>query len=158
MNRDLERTGDSMDVGTTRRDALRLGSGAALAALVAAAGVGRLSALGQEASPAAGDGLTGQYVVVRFRKLKAGQTAEEVMGLIDEGYIPLVGAVPGFVSYFGSTNPDTGDLIYVGVFADKAGADESTRLAGEWLAENNHDFFEGEAVVAEGTIAIAAGM
>ena len=44
----------------------------------------------------------------------------------------------------------------MGVFADKAGADESTRVAGEWLAENSYTFFAGDPTVAEGVIGAAA--
>jgi hypothetical protein len=44
----------------------------------------------------------------------------------------------------------------VGVFDDKAGADESTRVAGEWLTANSYTFFEGDPTVAEGVIGAAA--
>ena len=37
----------------------------------------------------------------------------------------------------------SGGQAYVGVFDDKAGADESTRVAGEWLRENSYSFLKG---------------
>jgi hypothetical protein len=156
LNMKWVREWNGIEVATapTRREALRVGGGAALAALLAA-GLG-WAADDASPSPADGGGLAGRYAVVRLRKLKAGRTAVEVMARIDEGFVPLVRAIPGFVLYFGSADPETGDLAYVGVFADRAGADESTRRAGEWLAANAYDFFDGDPVVAEGAVAIAA--
>jgi hypothetical protein len=48
------------------------------------------------------------------------------------------------------------DQAYVSVFDDKAGADESTQVAREWLTENAYTFFEGNPTVAEGVIGAAA--
>jgi hypothetical protein len=78
------------------------------------------------------------------------------MALIGEGYVPLVEELPGFVAYFGSADVESGDQAYVVVFEDKAGTDESTRVAGEWLRENDYTFFEGDPTVAEGVIGAAA--
>ncbi len=58
---EIETTGE-----TTRRQAMRVGGGGALAALVAAGLKGR-SGAAQEATPAATVGLAGNYVVVRLR-------------------------------------------------------------------------------------------
>ena len=40
--------------------------------------------------------------------------------------------------------------------ADQAGTDESTRQAGAWLTDNGYEFFEGDPIVVEGPIGIAA--
>jgi hypothetical protein len=140
----------------TRRDALRYGSGAIVAALLSA-GLGGRALAAQDASPEAdaGDRLLGQYAVLRLRKLAEGLDAAEVQGLIADGFVPLVREIPGFVLYFGAANPVTRDMIYVGVYADQAGAEESTRLAGQWLADNGYDFFVGDPIVAEGEISLA---
>jgi hypothetical protein len=45
----------------------------------------------------------------------------------------------------------------VNVFAEKTGADESTRVGGEWLQENEYDFFESDPIMIEATIGVAAG-
>jgi len=127
---------------------------------VAAEAVDALPAGSLEASPAAtpvaGSGLEGKYLAVRLRQGNPAWTAEESLRLIGEGYVPLVREIPGFVAYFGSADADAGNQAYVVIFDDKAGADESTRVAGEWLTENSYDFFTGDAVVAEGIIGVAA--
>ena len=46
----------------------------------------------------------------------------------------LISGVSGFVSYFGSKDGDT--MTSISVYDDKAGCDESTRLAGEWVRAN----------------------
>ena len=79
---------------------------------------------------------------------------------ISEGFVPLNQAGPGFVSYFGSADPATGAAIYIGVFADKAGSDESNRIAADWLKTNGYDWFEGDPTIYEGVIdydVVAAG-
>ncbi len=131
----------------TRRTALLAGGVAAFASLL---GVAALPSAARAAGPAAG-----QYVVVRIRKLKSGVSADDIMKTIDEGYIPLIRTIPGFVSYTG-TSDDSGTGVFIGTFSEKAGADESTRRAGEWLTANGHDFFEGDPTVIEGVITVAA--
>jgi hypothetical protein len=148
--------------GVTRRAVFKAGSGLAVAALHlsgASTGSGRFVSA-QDASPSASPspgGLEGRYVAVRIRTLKeVGETAE-VFATIEEGFIPLVEAVPGFIAYLGIADPSSDQTAFVNVFADKAGADESTRVGGAWLQENEYDFFAGEPTVVEGTIGVAAG-
>jgi hypothetical protein len=150
-----------MDVAmraTTRRGALKLAGGAALLA-VAGVGSGR-AALAQEASPVAspagGNGLNGKYVVIRIRTVKPDRSADELMALIQDGFVPLLEDVPGFIWYVAGANPETRDQFSVGVFQDEAGAAESTRRAAEWGARGAADFVEGEPAVYEGVIGVAA--
>jgi hypothetical protein len=80
------------------------------------------------------------------------------MRLIGEGYVPLVQGSPGFVAYFGSSDAETGGQAYITIFDDKAGTDESTRVAGEWLKANDYTFFPGDPTLAEGEIGAAAAL
>jgi hypothetical protein len=94
---------------------------------------------------------------VRIRTLTDELETAEVLATIEDGFIPLVEAVPGFVAYLGVADPSSRQSAYVNVFADKTGADESTRVGGEWLQENEYEFFTGDPVVIEGTVGVAAG-
>ncbi len=145
-------------VGTTRRDAPKLGGGAVLAALLAAGADDGMSA--QESSPAAaaGDGLEGRYLVVRLRTIKPARAPEELVALIRDGFVPLLRDVPGFVGCVVVANPDTRDQLSVGIFADKAGADDSTRRAAERGRGGANDPVEGDPIVVEGPIDIAANV
>ena len=150
-----------MDVAmseTTRRVALKLAGGAALLAF-AGAGSGR-AALAQEASPVAspagGNGLNGKYVVIRIRTVKPDRSADELMALIQDEFVPLMEDVPGFIWYVAGANPETRGQFSVGVFEDEAGAAESNRRAAEWGEQGAADFVEGEPAVYEGVIGVAA--
>ncbi len=46
----------------------------------------------------------------------------------------LISGVAGFVSYFATRDGDS--MTSVTICNDKAGCDESTRLAGDWVREN----------------------
>jgi hypothetical protein len=141
---------------STRRDALRRGGGVALATLATVGLGGRVVA--QEATPDAGGGLGGKYAVIRLRKVKADKSTDELTELVREGFVPLVRDVPGFIQYFVISNAETRDWAAVGVYEDKAGADESTRRAAEWGQLGASDYVEGDPVVIEGTIPVAAGI
>ena len=151
---------------STRRAAAWVGQGAAgfldgeptvyNGVIGVAAESSRAAATGSPEASAPGGGLVGTYAVIRLRRPNPGWPVAEVLARIGEGYVPLVREIPGFVAYLGSADPASGAQAYVGVFADKAGADESTRLAREWLAENAYDFFEGDPTVAEGVVGAAA--
>lgn len=141
----------------TRRSLLKLAGGGLM---LAAAGLGsqRLS-VAQEASPAAspgaGDTLLGQQVVIRIRTVQAGHEPDVVLAQIQEGFVPLVEAIPGQALYLAAANPETRALFSVGVFADAAGVAESNRVAGEWVKANIPDVFTGDPAVHNGVIGVS---
>lgn len=59
----------------------------------------------------------------------------EVGRQVREGFVPLVRHVPGFVAYYWVDAGD-GVLISTSVFEDRAGADESTRIAADFVREH----------------------
>ena len=72
------------------------------------------------------------YVTVR-RYTNAKALADAMASRSDEVQ-KLIGGVPGFVNYYSTRDGDT--VTSVTVCNDKAGCDESTRLAGQWVREN----------------------
>ncbi len=106
------------------------------------------------ATPTAG-GLEGAYVAMRSRKLVDAAAAAALIELIQEGFVPLVSTVPGFVAYMVATNEETLDQFALGVFEDKAGADESTARAREWGTQGAIELTPGDPVVFEGEIKFA---
>ena len=74
------------------------------------------------------------YAVVRTY---SGQGASELFDLLEqreEDVKALISGVPGFVNYAAVRNGDGG--VTVTVCEDKAGTDESSRRAAEWVKEN----------------------
>lgn len=67
----------------------------------------------------------------------SGQGASELFDLLgqrEDDIKDLIGGVPGFVSYAAVRSGDGG--VTVTVCEDKAGTDESSRRAAEWVGEN----------------------
>jgi hypothetical protein len=59
---------------------------------------------------------------------KAGQ-------LVDEGFVPLISEIPGFIAYYWVDAGD-GVMVSTSVFEHKDAEEESTFLAGEFVAEH----------------------
>lgn len=132
----------------SRRSAvLRLGSGV-LAVLLASSLV---PAAAQEASPMAGTPAAGRaYLAIRQYELAPGHTMEELTALVESGFIPIVEQVSGYREYF---LVETGEgLISISVFADQAGAEESTQRAADWVQQNLAGFFTGPPTVTIGSV------
>ena len=72
------------------------------------------------------------YVTIRRYK-NAGPLAEAMTAKKNE-VMDLIKDVPGFVAYYASRDGDT--MTSVSIYNDKAGGEESTRRAGEWVRAN----------------------
>jgi hypothetical protein len=74
------------------------------------------------------------YVVVRSYSEQGASALFDVLGQREEDVKALIGGVPGFVSYTAFRSGGGG--MTVTVCEDKAGTDESSRRAAEWVKEN----------------------
>jgi hypothetical protein len=72
------------------------------------------------------------YATVR-RYENAGALADAMSAKRDDVQ-KLISEVPGFVNYYATREGDA--ITTVSIYNDKAGCDESTRLAREWVREN----------------------
>ena len=138
----------SGSAGLSRRSAvLRLG-GSGLAALLASGGI---SAAAQEASPMAGAPAAGQaHLAIRQYQLAPGRTMQELHAVVERGFIPILQQVPGFQEYF---LVETGEgVLSISVFADQAGAEESTRQAADWIQQNMTGFYTGPPTTTTGSV------
>jgi hypothetical protein len=138
----------SGSTGLSRRSAmLRLGGGG-LAALLASSSI---SAAAQEATPMVGTPASGQaYLAIRQYQLAPGHTMEELVATVGNGLVPILLQVPGFREHFLVETSE--GVLSISVFADQAGADESTRRAADWVQQNLADFFAGPPTVTTGSV------
>jgi hypothetical protein len=60
---------------------------------------------------------------------------DEVVRQVNEGFVPLISDMPGFVAYI-ALNAGQGEYGTVSVFEDQASAEESNKVAEEWVNEN----------------------
>lgn len=137
----------------SRRAAIHnVGGGIAVAA--AALAGGRVALAAAPATPVAGS--TGLYASVRRYQLAPGKSMDELVRLVETGFVPILRAVPGFVEYYLIVDAATGAQVSVSVFRDRAAAEESTRRAAAWVAANVATFNEGPPEVTTGTIRVHA--
>ena len=73
------------------------------------------------------------HTIIRQYDAQRGQMSELMRSIQDE-FIPMVSAIPGFVSYEAL---DAGDrLVTISTFDSKEGAEESTRRAAKFVEEH----------------------
>lgn len=150
-----ERNDPDTNPQASRRDALRhVGGGMALAILGVAGLGGRV--LAQDATPGAANELDGGYAVIRIRTIKPDRSAEELARIVGENFIPIVRDVPGFIAYVVVANEEAKTWASIGLFTDRAAADESTRRATAFGDLGTRDFVVGDPVIITGVIGAAA--
>jgi len=60
----------------------------------------------------------------------------EVVGKVDETFVPQMRELPGFAGYF-LIEADNGVLSSISLFETSAQADESTKLVKNWISDEN---------------------
>ncbi len=90
------------------------------------------------------------YVVVRQYKAKPG-AVEEIARQAKEGFIPLIKEVPGYVAHYG-VKVGTDGVMTVSIFEDQRGAEQSSRLAAQWIEQHIAFLYEGPPQVTAGEV------
>ena len=90
------------------------------------------------------------FVAVRRYKIRL-DAVDDVTRHVQAGYVPIVSQVPGFVEYYW-VNAGNGLLVSVGVFADQAAAETSTRLAADYVREHLAALVRNPPEVLEGEV------
>jgi hypothetical protein len=92
------------------------------------------------------------YAAIRtYETLDAG----EVTRRANRGFVPILRGTPGFIAYYIVDGGD-GKLASISVFEERAGAEESTRRAAEWVADNLAELVEHAPVVIAGEVTVEA--
>lgn len=91
------------------------------------------------------------YCVVRQYTMKPVDDFDGLIGQVRDGFLPLVMKAPGYVGYSVARTTD-GDLVTTGFFQDRAGAEESVRLAADWVRENLASAVDGPPKIIEGEV------
>ncbi len=92
------------------------------------------------------------YATIRQYKAEP-EIVEEVVRRAREGFVPLIREAPGFVSY---SIVDVGEegVLTASFFEDKAGAEESVRIAASWVGDNLASLLPDPPQVTTGEISI----
>ena len=74
------------------------------------------------------------HVVIRRYRTDPGSVGE-IMRHVNEGFIPIIKDAQGFLAYY-ALNAGAGEIATVSVFEDQAGAEESIKMAADWVRQN----------------------
>ncbi len=92
------------------------------------------------------------YVAIRRYRVPL-NAVDEVTQQVETGFLPLLKQLPGFLEYYW-LNAGNGFLASVGMFESQSAAEESTRMAANYvrqfiplLARNPPEVSEGEVLV-----------
>ena len=102
------------------------------------------------------------YAAIRRYQVDPGSVDEVTRG-INEDFLPIIKEVSGFQAYYVVDGGD-GRLATVSVFEDQAGAEESTRKAGDYIRRNMAsllpdppEVLQGEVVAQEAASTLPVG-
>ena len=92
------------------------------------------------------------YASIRRYKTSPGAAAE-LAQRVNQGFVPIISQAPGFVAYY---VVDAGNDVVasVSVFQDQAGAEESNRMAADWVKENIASLLTGPPEITAGAVTV----
>jgi quinol monooxygenase YgiN len=90
------------------------------------------------------------FAAVRHYRFKA-EDGEKIDKIIQESFVPLIKKAKGFIRYYWLDTGD-GEGASLSVFKDKAGADESIRLAADYVKEHLSKYLTQKPEVIEGPV------
>jgi hypothetical protein len=90
------------------------------------------------------------FAVIRHYRFDP-KDGEEIDRRIHEEFVPIVKKAKGFVRYYW-LDTGNGEGASLGVFEDKAGADESVRLAAEYVKQSLSKLLTQKPEIIEGPI------
>ncbi len=90
------------------------------------------------------------HVAMRQYQVAPGSVDEITRG-VNEGLLPIIKDVYGFQAYY-AVDAGGGRIASVSVFEDRAGAEESTRLAADYIRQNMASLFPNPPEVLQGEV------
>lgn len=90
------------------------------------------------------------HAAVRIYQAAPGSVNEAMRG-INEGFLPLIKDASGFQAYY-ALDAGLGRLATVSVFEDLAGAEESSRMAADWISQNMVSLLPNPPEVMQGEV------
>lgn len=93
------------------------------------------------------------YTSIRRYEAVSPEAIEEIVKLVEEGFVPIVSAGAGFISY---QLVDAGDgvIATISLFETEAAAKESNKAAASWVKEALAKFFPTPPQITAGEVRI----
>jgi hypothetical protein len=99
------------------------------------------------------EGKSQMYAVIRNYQNEAPDILEQIRARAD-AIREVIASIGGFQAYY-LLDTQEGGFATIGVFEDRAGAEESTRAAGKWVGENIADWTPNPPTIIQGEVAIS---
>ena len=94
------------------------------------------------------------YASIRRYRI-ARSSIDEISKRVQDGFLPIISALPGFVAYYIVDQGD-GNAATISLFQDKAAALESNRAAAGWVQENMASLVEGPPQILAGKVVVSS--
>jgi hypothetical protein len=91
------------------------------------------------------------YIVTRQYRL-AEESLKEVVSKTEEGGLSLFRKIPGFIDYYYIYSD--GSVMTIGIDENRESAEESTRIAADWVPKNIPGLYAGPPKVFSGDVLI----
>jgi hypothetical protein len=88
---------------------------------------------------------------VAVRRYEGVRDSQKVAKLVDEGFIPIISEMPGFVAYY-FVDAGDGVMVSTSVFEHKDAEEQSNFRAGEFVAEHLHPLLPNPPQVTAGEV------
>lgn len=92
---------------------------------------------------------------VAVRRYEGATDPAEAARLVDEGFVPLMRQVSGFVAYYW-IDAGNGVMVSTSVFRDRAGAEESISVAADFVRDNLASLLPNPPEVMAGEVVASA--
>jgi len=93
------------------------------------------------------------YISIRKYQLTSQdpKTRGELTRQINDLFLPQISKAPGFVSYY-AVDAGSGTLATVSIFESRSGAEESNRLAADFVKKNLPELANGSPEITSGEV------
>jgi hypothetical protein len=92
------------------------------------------------------------YLGIRYCQVQP-DSVEEVIQRINEGFVPTISSAPGFLAYYALNGKDD-TLATICVFEDQSGAEESVRIAKDFIEKDLASLIPDPPEVLAGQIVV----
>lgn len=80
-------------------------------------------------------------------------SGQKIEQRVRDGFVPLISKLPGFISYDVMRSAD-GTMIAVSIFESRQVAEDSNRLASDWVHENLASLIRTAPVILSGDVIV----
>ena len=98
-----------------------------------------------------GKGGSAKAMYATVRRYEGVTDPKEAGREVEEGFIPIISEVPGFVAYYWVDAGD-GVMVSMSVYEDQSGAEESIRRAADYVQEHMASLLPNAPQVAAGEV------